>query len=192
MKMAEEQQIETLTARMRNIPESTTAQQVKTFLESFLGKDTIFAVEIFTEHKNWKSRGHGRVQFEEQQAKTEALSLSYQRLLLYKGSYLSLTHSMDDVITRPVQPAHRVDGLVLVAGIMTRSDCIGVLESWNGVKLSFMPERKKLQFLLDDATHGESYMLELGFGDVIQSIACSLDNHDQCNKVNSILLKVSK
>ncbi|GER56874.1 Rna-dependent RNA polymerase [Striga asiatica] len=177
----------TLTVKVANVPPSATAQDLLTFLESKLGKGTIFALEIFTERKNWKSRGHGRVQFEDPEAKNEALSLSSQRKLLFKGFYLSISHSFNDIIFRPVEPRNRVgngDGLVLLAGIMVRSDCMGILESWDGVKLWVHPERKKLEFFVDH--DGESYKLEVQFGDVIETKGCCLDGDD--TKVDAILL----
>ncbi|GER34087.1 RNA-dependent RNA polymerase 2 [Striga asiatica] len=180
----------TLTVNVANVPPSATAQDLRTFLESKLGKGTIFALEIFAECKNWKSRGHGRVQFEVPGAKKEALSLSGERKLLFKGFYLSISHSFNDIIFRPVEPRNRVgdgDGLVLLTGIMVRSDCMGILESWDGVKLWVHPERKKLEFIVDH--DGESYKLEVQFGDVIETKGCCLDGDD--TKVDAILLTLS-
>ncbi|KAL3642459.1 RNA-dependent RNA polymerase 2 [Castilleja foliolosa] len=177
----------TLTVKVSNIPQSAIAQDLLTFLESKLGKGTIFAIEIFTERKNWKSRGHGRVQFDSPEARIKALSLSDQRKLLFKGFYLSITRSFNDIIFRPVNPRNRVengDGLVLLAGVMVRSNCMGILESWDGVKLWVMPERKKLEFFVNH--EGESYKLEVQFGDVMETKGCCLDG--DYNKVDAILL----
>ncbi|GFP95460.1 RNA-dependent RNA polymerase 2 [Phtheirospermum japonicum] len=177
----------TLTVKVSNIPQSAIAQDLLTFLESKLGKGTIFAIEIFTERKNWKSRGNGRVQFDSPEARTEALSLSDQRKLLFKGFYLSITRSFNDIIFRPVVPKNRVengDGLVLLAGVMVRSNCMGVLESWDGVKLWVMPERQKLEFFVNH--EGESYKLEVQYGDVMETKGCCLDEDNK--KVDAILL----
>ncbi|KAL3835176.1 hypothetical protein ACJIZ3_009912 [Penstemon smallii] len=180
----------TLTVKVSNIPETAIAQQLLTFLESLLGKDTIFAIEIFTEHKNWMSRGHGRVQFDAPEEKIKALSLSEQRKLIFRGHYLSLSHSLEDIITRPVDPGNRVEnggGLVLLAGVMVKSNCMGIVESWDGVKLWVMPERKKLELFVNVAK--ECYKLEVGFGDLLESRGCCLDG-DGNNKVDAILLKL--
>nr|AHL27587.1 RNA-dependent RNA polymerase 4 [Salvia miltiorrhiza] len=179
----------TLTVKVTNIPPIAIAKDLQAFLESVLGKGTVFAVEIFTERENWKSRGHGRVQFESPEAKIEALSLSHHRKFLFKGFYLSVTHSLEEIIIRPVDPIYRVGdggGLVLFAGIMIRADCMGTLESWNGMKLWFMPERKKIHFFVDHG--GESYKLEVQFGDVLESRGCCLGGGDM--KVDAILLKL--
>ncbi|KAL6583859.1 RNA-dependent RNA polymerase 2 [Orobanche minor] len=177
----------TLTVKVSNIPQSAIAQDLLTFLESNLGKDTIFAIEIFTERKNWKSRGHGRVQFDSPEARIKAISLSDQRKLIFKGYYLAISPSFNDIIFRPVETRNRVDngdGLVLLAGVMVRSGRMGILESWGGVKLWVMPERKKLEFFVNH--EGESYKLDVQFGDVMESRGCCLDGDDK--KVDAILL----
>ncbi|KAH6798985.1 RNA-dependent RNA polymerase 2 [Perilla frutescens var. frutescens] len=179
----------TLTVRVTNIPPIAIAKDLQTFLESVIGEGTVFAVEIFTERENWKSRGHGRVQFESPEAKIEALSLSHHKKLIFKGFYLSITHSLEEIIIRPVEPIYRVgkdDGLVLFAGIMVKADCMGILESWDGVKLWVMPDRKKIDFFVDH--EGESYKLEVQYGDVLESVGCFLEGDGK--KVDAILLKL--
>ncbi|KAL2515792.1 RNA-dependent RNA polymerase 2 [Forsythia ovata] len=180
---------ETLTARALNIPQNAIAKELFTFLESTLGKGTIFACEIFTEYNNWKSRGHGRVQFDTPEAKNQALLLSQQKKLFFRGSHLSLFLAFDDIISRPLEPRNRVGdgtGVVLFSGMMIRGDCFGILESWDGVKLWVVPERKKLELFL---THeGESYKLEVQFGDVLETYGCCLDGDKQ--NVDAILLKL--
>lgn len=179
----------TLTVRVSNIPQTAIAKDLFDFLESALGKGSVFALEIFTEHENWKSRGHGRAQLERPEAKIKALSLSQQRKLTFKGFYLSITHSIDDIINRPVDPRNRVGngaGLKLISGVMVRSDCMGILESWEGVKVWVMPERRKIDFYVNH--EGGSYKLELQFADVLETKGCCLDEDDK--KVGAVLLKV--
>ncbi|KAH6797448.1 RNA-dependent RNA polymerase 2 [Perilla frutescens var. hirtella] len=179
----------TLTVRVTNIPPIAIAKDLQTFLETVIGEGTVFAVEIFTERENWKSRGHGRVQFESPEAKIEALSLSHHKKLIFKGFYLSITHSLEEIIIRPVEPIYRVgkdDGLVLFAGIMVKADCMGILESWDGVKLWVMPDRKKIDFFVDH--EAESYKLEVQYGDVLESVGCCLEGDGK--KVDAILLKL--
>ncbi|KAK4437182.1 RNA-dependent RNA polymerase 2 [Sesamum alatum] len=179
----------TLTVKVSNIPQTAIAQELLSFLESALGKGTVFAIEIFTEHKNWKSRGHGRVQFDSPEAKIKALSLSDQKKLLFKGFYLSISPSFEDAIIRPVEPRNRVGyggGVVLLAGVMVRADCMGILESWDGVKLWVMPERKKLEFFVNHEE--ECYKLEVQFGDVLETRGCCLDRDGK--NVDALLLKL--
>ncbi|XP_073148256.1 RNA-dependent RNA polymerase 2-like [Henckelia pumila] len=186
--MGTEEKRPTLTARVTNIPHSAIAQELFTFLESLLGKGEIFAIDISTEHKNWKSRGHGRVQFDTPETNIKALSLSQQRKLYFRGAHLTLSHSFEDIIIRPVDPNNRVEnagGLVLLAGIMSRRDCMGILESWDEVKLWVSPEKRRLEFFLKQ--NGECYKLEVGFGDVLETQGCCFGGNEQ--NADAILLK---
>ncbi|XP_073142058.1 RNA-dependent RNA polymerase 2 [Henckelia pumila] len=187
--MGTEEKRPTLTARVTNIPHSAIAQELFTFLESLLGKGEIFAIDISTEHKNWKSRGHGRVQFDTPETNIKALSLSQQRKLYFRGAHLTLSHSFEDIIIRPVDPNNRVEnagGLVLLAGIMSRRDCMGILESWDEVKLWVSPEKRRLEFFLKQ--NGECYKLEVGFGDVLETQGCCFGGNEQ--NADAILLKL--
>ncbi|KVI06345.1 Nucleotide-binding, alpha-beta plait [Cynara cardunculus var. scolymus] len=174
----------TATVRVSNIPRSVTAQDLLDFLESHTGKSTVFACEISSDHKNWKSRGFGRIQFETLESKSKAISLSRQGLLCFKGFNLSLSHSLDDVIFRPVQPHNRVEHGFLRTGLLLKRDCMSVLESWEDVKAWVLPERKSLEFWVKH--FGDCYRLELQFSDVLEAFPCSL--HSQ--ETNAVLLKL--
>lgn len=174
----------TATVRVQNIPQSANAKDLLAFFESTIGEDAVFAIEIFSEHKNWKSRGHGKVQFETLEAKIKCLSLSGKGKLFFKGSHLRLSHSIDEVIFRPVEPKLRIKNGVLRTGILVRNDCMSVLERWDGVKAWIMPERKSLEFWLSHG--GECYKLEVQFGDVLESCGCCLDDQNP----NAVLLKL--
>lgn len=50
----------TATVRVQHISQTVIAKDLLDFFESIIGKETVFACEILTERKNWKSRGHGR------------------------------------------------------------------------------------------------------------------------------------
>ncbi|KAA8540846.1 hypothetical protein F0562_024809 [Nyssa sinensis] len=172
------------TVRISNIPRAAIAKDLFEFFESTIGKGSVFACEIVSERKNWKSRGFGRVQFETLEAKSTATRLSQQGKLLFKGSNLSLSYSFDDVIVRPVEPRNRVDNGILHTGFLVKDDCMCVLESWEGVKAWIMPERKSLEFWVGHG--GEHYKLELQFGDVSEACGCCLDGE----KPNAVLLKL--
>ncbi|KAK1422340.1 hypothetical protein QVD17_25384 [Tagetes erecta] len=174
----------TATVRVTNIPRSSTATDLLHFLESHTGKSTIFACEISSDHKNWKSRGFGRVQFETQQSKSKAISLSQANNLSFKGFNLTLTHSLDDVIFRPVNPYNRVENGFLRTGLLVDKDCMFVLESWGDVKAWVLPERKSLEFWVMHC--GECYRLELMFSDVLEANTCCVDGHEP----NAVLLKL--
>ncbi|KAI3765806.1 hypothetical protein L2E82_15850 [Cichorium intybus] len=181
--MAVEQR-DTATVRVSNIPRSVTAKDLLDFLECHTGKSTVFACEISSDHKNWKSRGFGRVQFETLESKSNAISLSRQGALCFKGFNLSLSHSLDDVIFRPVDPHNRVEHGLLRTGVLPKSDCMCVLESWEDVKAWVLPERKSLEFWV---THcGDFYRLELQFSDVLEASPCCIDSEEPI----AVLLKL--
>uniref|UniRef100_A0A5B6YJT5 RNA-dependent RNA polymerase n=1 Tax=Davidia involucrata TaxID=16924 RepID=A0A5B6YJT5_DAVIN len=172
------------TVRVSNIPKTAIAKDLFDFFDSTIGKGSVFACDIVTERKNWKSRGFGRVQFETLEAKSTATSLSEQGKLLFKGSNISVSYSFDEIIVRPVEPRNRVDNGVLHTGFLVKDDCMRVLESWEAVKGWIMPERKILEFWV--GLGGECYKLEVQFGDVLEACGCCLDGE----KPNAVLLKL--
>lgn len=174
----------TAVVSVKNIPQTATAKDLCTFFESAIGKDTVFACHIVSEHKNWKSRGYGRVQFETLDAKIKALALSKECKLLFKGFHLKLSHCSVNLIVRPVEPKLRLKNGVLHTGFMVDSQTLSVLESWKGVSIWVMPENRSIHFLLNHG--GEGYKLEVQFGDILESWECSMVNPD----TNGVLLQV--
>ncbi|KAL8141969.1 hypothetical protein V2J09_015001 [Rumex salicifolius] len=164
------------TVKVSNIPHTSTARELFSFLESAIGKGSIFALEIFSEHQNWKSRGHGRVQFETLESKSKATDLSLQNKLCFKGSHLSLSNSHDDIVIRPVEPRNRGWNGTLHAGLMVDEKTMCVIDTWELAKVWVMPERKCLEFWVDHG--GECYKLELPFADVSEACGCYLDRID--------------
>ncbi|CAH9108035.1 unnamed protein product [Cuscuta epithymum] len=175
----------TSTVRVAHIPQTAIARDLLSSIESVVGQGSVFAVEIFTELKNWKSRGHGRVQFESLKEKQLALSLSSQCRFSFKGSRLSITHSHDDIIYRPVNPENRFRNGVLHAGFMAKSDAMWFMESWKNVMTWVMPERRSIEFWLS-SHDGECYKLEVQFGDVVETCRCSLGSGNR----NGVLFKL--
>ncbi|KAM3380945.1 RNA-dependent RNA polymerase 2 [Capsicum galapagoense] len=173
----------TATVRVSNIPKSATAKDLFNFFDSKIGKGSVFACDIFSEHKNWKSRGNGRVQFETLQQKSQSLSLAEQGNLNFKGYQLNLVSSFDDIIARPVDPECRFEGGALNVGVLVDSEVMEVLEKWEGVKMLVMPERKSVEFWV--GYEGECYRLEVQFGDVAETCICALED-----KKSALLLKL--
>ncbi|KAF3437064.1 hypothetical protein FNV43_RR19817 [Rhamnella rubrinervis] len=136
------------TVRVSNIPQTVIAEDLLAFLESTLGPDSVFAVEILTDRKNWKSRGYGRVQFTTLEVKSKAHSLSLQEKLVFQSRNLKISESHDDIIARPVDPKHRVDGGVLHVGFMVMDDSMFDLEAWKSVRTWVMPESRRVEFWL--------------------------------------------
>lgn len=175
---------ESPTVRISNIPQSVIAKDLLEFLESITGPDSVFALEIITERKNWKSRGFGRVQFAALDAKAQVLSLSLQDRLVFKSHYLKVSESPNDIIFRPVDARNRVDGGFLNAGFMSSEDCMSVLESWEGARGWVMPEKERVEFWL--WKEKECYKLEIMFQDILEANGYSSPD----GKLNALLLKV--
>ncbi|XP_065876219.1 RNA-dependent RNA polymerase 2 [Euphorbia lathyris] len=173
------------TVRLTNIPQTVTAKDLLQFLESQLGKDSVFAIEISTERQNWKSRGFGRVQFTTLDFKHKACSLSLQDKLLFKSHYLKLSETYGDIVARPIKPQNRVDNAVFYAGFMKEERLLCVLESWDGVRGWVMPERRMVEFWF--WVEKECYKLQIRFEDILESVHCCLEGDDQ---MNALLVKL--
>ncbi|XP_047171246.1 RNA-dependent RNA polymerase 2 [Vigna umbellata] len=170
------------TVSVFNIPRSATAKDLLHFLESKVGTSTVFALEIFSDNANWKSRGAGRVQFETLDAKSRALSLSNLQQLLIHSHFLRLSDTSEDIIFRPL---HRLQNGVLYAGIMLSDHRMSVLDSWEGVAGLVVAQRRKLDFLVWHG--GDCYRLEIFFEDILESHGYCLGEEA---KLNAILLKL--
>ncbi|KNA17291.1 hypothetical protein SOVF_081360 [Spinacia oleracea] len=175
--------VERSTVRVSNIPTTATAQDIFDFLESKIGKGTIFAIEIFTEKKNWKSKGHGRVQFESLDSKSKAQELALENDLLFKGCPLSLSSSHEDVVVRPIEPSCRgVRGDVYV-GLMKEEDQMCVIDTLEDAKIWVMPDRNCVVFHLE--LEGKFYKMEVHFDDIFEAFGCYFDEQSP-----AILLKL--
>ncbi|KAK4568483.1 hypothetical protein RGQ29_004046 [Quercus rubra] len=152
------------TVGVSNLPQTITAHDLRHFLESQLGSDSIFALEISTEHKQWKPRSFGRIQFTTLEAKSKAMSVT----LTFKSQTLRLSETTyDDIVLRPVNPKHRLDNCVLHVGFIAREGCMSVLDSWEGVRVWVMPERERVEFWVWQG--GECYKLEIMFHDILET-----------------------
>ncbi|KAK8644134.1 hypothetical protein V6N13_123449 [Hibiscus sabdariffa] len=177
-------EIERPTLRVTDIPQTIVARDLLDFLESKLGPDTVFAIEISTDRNNWKSRGFGRVQFATLEAKSHALLLSHGDSLVFKSQSLKLSRTYDDIIPRPIRADHRLDGGLLHVGFMTHHDSFRVLQQWKGVRGWIMPERRRLEFWVwSDA---DCYKLDVMFDDIFETVGCGF-NGSACN---ALLLRV--
>ncbi|KAG5056691.1 hypothetical protein AAZV13_05G032300 [Glycine max] len=170
------------TVRVSNIPQSATAKDLLDFLESTVGPSTVFALEIFSDNPNWKSRGFGRVQFETLDARSRALSLSQLNHLLFHRHFLRLSETDADIIFRP---QHRLHNGVLYAGFVLSDHRMSVLESWEGVAGWVLPLRKRLDFWVWH--NGDCYRLEFLFEDILESHGYCLGEDA---KLNALLLKM--
>lgn len=180
--------VERPTVWVSNIPQSIIAEDLLQYLESRLGQDSVFAIEIQTERKNWKSRGVGRVQFTSLDFKTKALNLSLDQALVFKSHCLEISETYADIIARPIKDRFRVEDSILHVGFMRKEERLCVLESWEGVRGWLMPERSMVEFWIWQKDEQECdeccYKLEISFEDILETVGCRLDG-----EVNGILLQ---
>ncbi|KAH9611766.1 hypothetical protein KSS87_009030 [Heliosperma pusillum] len=162
------------TLLIKNIPVTVTAQDLLDFLESHIGKDSVFAIEIFTERKNWKSRGHGRVQFETLDLKNKALEIYAQKKLIFKGYSIGLELGHEDVVIRPIESKYRSSKGDLYLGLMIDEEKMGVIDTFENVEVWVMHDRGFVEFHVE--FNGNVYKLEVVFDDVFEGFSCSFDN----------------
>uniref|UniRef100_A0A7N0VFB0 RNA-dependent RNA polymerase n=2 Tax=Kalanchoe fedtschenkoi TaxID=63787 RepID=A0A7N0VFB0_KALFE len=179
--------VERATARVSNIPLTATAGDLLAFLETKLGPNTVLAIDILTERKNWKSRGHGRVQFQTLEAKSAARRLSEGKELVFRGLNLALAETYEDIVARPLEERQRLDDGVLHLGFMSKEDVMYGLECWEGVRAWVMPERKRVEFWA--AVGGQWFKVEFPFEHVREAAVCKVG--DGVEMQNAILLKVT-
>ncbi|RZC69836.1 hypothetical protein C5167_032992 [Papaver somniferum] len=176
--------VKATTLRVSNIPLTVIAKDLLKFFEDILGKDTVYALEIFTEHKNWKSKGHGLVQFETIDSVNTINHLSETGKLIFQGINLKISPSFKEISVRPSQRYNRVGGGVLNVGFLVQNDRFNVLESWKSVKVDVLPEKHRVEFWVVE--NGETYKLVVQFGDVISSAGYCLG----AEEANALLLKL--
>ncbi|CAN0890254.1 RNA-dependent RNA polymerase 2 [Linum grandiflorum] len=176
---------ERATVRVSNIPLTAIAQNLQDFLESQLGPDSVFAVEIITDRKNWKSRGFGRVQFASLAFKREAESLSRSGKLVFMRRNLNISETYDDIVARPVEDRNRVENGTLYAGFTSAKDHMCALECWEGVKGWVLTEKRRVEFFV--TVEDECYKLVVPFEDIVDAYGCCWEDD---SKVNALLLKV--
>ncbi|CAI0398833.1 unnamed protein product, partial [Linum tenue] len=173
------------TVRVSNIPLTAVAKDLQTFLESQLGPDSVFAVEILTERKNWKSRGFGRVQFSSLPIKRKAESLSREGSLVFKSRALEISETYDDIVPRPFDERNRIEKGTLYAGFMRSERDLCTLQCWEGVRGWVLPEKQRVEFWV--SVEEECYKLVWPFEDILETFGCCWG--DGC-KVTALLLKV--
>ncbi|KAF9626299.1 hypothetical protein IFM89_032148 [Coptis chinensis] len=177
--------VKSATVKVSKIPLTAIAQELYDFFETTLGqKGTVFACQIFSEHKNWKSKGVGRVQFESLTELNTVLQLSEQRKLVFQNTLLDITLSPIDIIPRPSVVSNRISEVVLHVGFMVEEDCLTVLEKWEDVKVEIMPDRKRVEFWVSEK--GEVYKLEVQFEDILDTSVWYLDGEES----NALLFKL--
>ncbi|XP_072992409.1 probable RNA-dependent RNA polymerase 2 [Typha latifolia] len=171
------------TVRVSNIPPSAIAAELFAFFDSAVG--SVFACEIATARRNWKSRGFGRVQFDSAAAAELALRLAEEnRIPAFQRAHLAVSRSNDDIVARASDARNRVEEAVLLSGDLVGERSMEVFGSWSGVRAEIMPERRRLNLFLEDG--GKEYKLEIMFGDIFATSGCRLNGGES----NAILFQI--
>ncbi|KAG9448742.1 hypothetical protein H6P81_008707 [Aristolochia fimbriata] len=174
----------TATVRVSKIAPWVVATELFQFFETTIGENTVFACEIASHQKNWRSKGFGRVQFENAEAAERAVSLSAAGKLFFHRAYIHVSLCLDDIIVRPVDPRNRVDGGILHVGVMSGKATFGALENWNLAKAEILSQKKRVAFSVVD--RGECYKIEIDFADLIGVFACNMSKGQR----NGVLLQM--
>ncbi|XP_068641611.1 RNA-dependent RNA polymerase 2 [Aristolochia californica] len=174
----------TTTVRVSKIPLLAVATELLEFFETTVGENTVFACEISSYHKNWKSKGVGRVQFDNAEAAERAVSLSAAGKLIFQQAFVEVSPCLVDIIIRPIEPRNRVNGGILHVGFLSGKALFGALESWNHVTAEIMPERRRAVFSVVEG--GQCYKMEIEFTDLIGVFECHLSK----GEANGVLLQM--
>lgn len=141
------------------------AKAVKDFLEQYLGKMTVYAVEI-QKPRVGEQRTCANVQFTSECDGEEIIYLANSRSLWYGDSYLKALERDSDIVPNSKVFQHCLDNVNLHFGCQTSEDMFTALwESPNAsVKFGF-GMRKLFFFLTYDCV---DYMLELSYENIWQ------------------------
>ncbi|WOK96399.1 hypothetical protein Cni_G05106 [Canna indica] len=171
------------TVQVSNIPLTAIAVELFHYFDAAVG--SVFACDIATGRRNWRSRGFGRVQFDSLAAAELACLLADQgRLPDFQRARLSVIRANEDIVPRACNVRNRIEGAALYAGVLVGEGRIAVFGEWEQVRAEIMPERKKLELFFDH--EGEKYKLEVMFVDILASFSCCLGGVES----NTILLQL--
>lgn len=169
------------TLQVSNVPFTAVAAELFDYFDASVG--SVFACEIATARRNWKSKGFGRVQFDTFAAAERACLLDAEgRLPLFQHARLTVVPSHNDIVVRASEGQNRLEGAALHAGVLVSEGNMEVFEAWEQVRMEIMPERKKMELFVEYG--GEKYKLEVMFVDILESFSCCLDGRE------SIMLQV--
>ncbi|XP_057824218.2 RNA-dependent RNA polymerase 2 isoform X2 [Cryptomeria japonica] len=152
------------TVKVSNLPLTIIAKELVQYLEDIAGKDSVFSCEIKTGRINWKSRGYGRVQFENPDAKDEVCRLSQMGLPLLQNANIVLSTIENDMVPRAT---YSIGRLKLFAGCPVFHNAFCVLWSATDVVSEFALKTKTVKFFVTES--GVEYKLEFNFQDIVQT-----------------------
>ncbi|KAH9304752.1 hypothetical protein KI387_009156 [Taxus chinensis] len=157
------------TVLVSNIPLTVVAKELVEYLEGISGKGSVFACEIKIDRMNWKSRGFGRVQFENIDARKEVCMFSHLGFLLFQNANLIVSTTDKDMFPRE---AYSICRAKLLAGCPVFHNAFCVLWSASDVVSEFALEMKRVSFFVTES--GLEYKLVVNFQDIVKTSTCIL------------------
>ncbi|WCJ33637.1 RNA-dependent RNA polymerase 1 [Euphorbia peplus] len=154
------------TVSVNGFPVHITAEGVKDFLETLLGKGTVYALKV-REPKNGGLRKYAIVQFTTIQAAEVIVSLSSSiQRLRYGTSLLKAWTVEHDIIPKPRTFLHTLEHLKLFFGCQISKTKFSLLWGVDDVLVKFGFSMRRIQFLLSH--HQKEYKLVLSYENIWQ------------------------
>ncbi|TYH90144.1 hypothetical protein ES332_A13G029600v1 [Gossypium tomentosum] len=151
------------------------AGEVKTFLEGYTGRETVYALKI-RQHKK-SGRAFAIVQFTRSSDAGLIIRLANQRLY-YGRSYLKAREMETDIVPKPRVFLHTMERVTVNFGCQVSEEKFYVLWKADNVTLNFGTGMRKLEFLLSYCS--SKYKLELFYENIWQiELRCP---HSQTSK----------
>ncbi|EOY01384.1 RNA-dependent RNA polymerase 1 isoform 1 [Theobroma cacao] len=166
------------TIQVSRFPSNVHAEEVKTFLELYTGKETVYALKI-RQQKNG-GRAYAIVQFTKSTDAELIIRLTNQRLY-YGSSYLKAREMENDIVPKPRTFLHTMEGVTLHFGCQVSNEKFYVLWEEVDVTVNFGMGMRKLQFLLSH--HCVEYRLDLFYENIWQ-----IELHRPRNQTSKYLL----
>ncbi|XWS64066.1 hypothetical protein CRYUN_Cryun06bG0155200 [Craigia yunnanensis] len=166
------------TIQVSGFPSSVSAEKVKTFLESFTGKETVYALKIRQQKEG--GRKYAIVQFTKS-IEAELIIKLTSRRIYYESSYLKAREMEHDIVPKPRTFLHTMEHVRVHFGCQVSNEKFYVLWKAVDVTVNFGTGMRKLQFLL---SHCElEYKLELFYENIWQ-----IELHCPRNQTSKYLL----
>ncbi|XP_030447809.1 probable RNA-dependent RNA polymerase 1 [Syzygium oleosum] len=151
------------TIQLYGFPSPISAKEVKDFLEQYLGKMTVYAVEIL---KPGERRTCAHVQFTAKCDGKDIISLANNMILWYGNSYLKAWERRSDIVPNPKVFQHCLDNVTLHFGCQTSEDIFTALWESPNASVKFGFGMRKLLFFL--TYNFVDYKLELSYENIGQ------------------------
>ncbi|XVF03028.1 hypothetical protein REPUB_Repub04eG0225200 [Reevesia pubescens] len=166
------------TIQISGFPSTACAEEVKKFLESYTGKETVFALKIRPQKVG--GRKYAIVQFTKSIDAVRIVNLTSGRLY-YGNSYLKAREMDNDIVPMPRTFLHTMEHVRVHFGCLVSNEKFHVLWRAVDVTVNFGTGMRKLQFLLSH--RGLEYKLELFYENIWQ-----IELHCPRNQTSKYLL----